>query len=351
MRTYIVARSSATAGREDETEEDRVNDRSSESGDVPAIGRRAFVRSSAGVAAAASLGVWQPSDAREGVTESSARGQRAPLQFRLRYAPHFGMFTRHAGDDLVAQLEFMRAEGFAALEDNELRRRPIAEQERIGRTLDRLRMQMGVFVAHTIAWNEANLASGDAAKRETFLREVRESVDVAKRVNAKWMTVVPGHVDPRLEMSYQTAHLVETLKRAADTLEPHGLVMVLEPLNTLRDHPGQFLTRVPQAYMICKAVASPSCKILFDMYHQQITEGNLIPNIDAAWGEIAYFQVGDNPGRKEPGTGEINYQNIFRHIHGKGFAGVVGMEHGNAKQGREGERAVIEAYVAADAWR
>ena len=261
------------------------------------------------------------------------------------------MFTQHAGDDLVAQLEFMRAEGFTALEDNELRRRPVADQERIGKTLDRLRMQMGVFVAHTIAWNEANLASGDTAKRDTFLREVRESVDVAKRVNAKWMTVVPGHVDARLEMSYQTAHLIETLKRAAGILEPHGLIMVLEPLNTLRDHPGQFLTRVPQAYMICKAVASPSCKILFDMYHQQITEGNLIPNIDAAWGEVAYFQVGDNPGRKEPGTGEINYQNVFRHIHAKGFTGVVGMEHGNSKPGREGERAVIVAYVAADAWR
>jgi hydroxypyruvate isomerase len=279
--------------------------------------------------------------------EGSAQGRR---QFRLRYAPHFGMFRQHAGEDLVAQLEFMRAEGFTALEDNELKQRSVADQERIGKTLDRLGMRMGVFVAHTIAWNEANLASGDPAKRDAFLREVRESIDVAKRVNAKWTTVVPGHVDTRLEMSYQTAHLVETLRRAAGILESHGLVMVLEPLNTLRDHPGQVLTRVPQAYLICKAVASPSCKILFDLYHQQITEGNLIPNIDAAWSEIAYFQVGDNPGRKEPGTGEINYQNVFRHIHAKGYAGVVGMEHGNAKPGREGERAVIDAYVAADAW-
>jgi hydroxypyruvate isomerase len=98
-------------------------------------------------------------------------------------------------------------------------------------------------------------------------------------------------------------------------------------------------------------VASPSCKILYDIYHQQITEGNLIPNINRAWDEIAYFQVGDNPGRNEPGTGEINYRNVFRHIHGKGFTGVVGMEHGNSiRQSREGERAVIDAYVAADAF-
>ena len=124
--------------------------------------------------------------------------------------------------------------------------------------------------------------------------------------------------------------------------------MVLEPLNPWRDHPRQFLTKIPQAFEICRAVDSPSCKILFDIYHQQITEGNLIPNIDLAWSEIGYFQVGDNPGRKEPGTGEINYKNVFRHIHRKGFEGVLGMEHGNSLGGAEGEQAVIDAYVAAD---
>jgi hydroxypyruvate isomerase len=209
---------------------------------------------------------------------------------------------------------------------------------------------MGVFVAHTINWTEPTLTAADPAKREAFLKEIRESVDIARRVGAKWMTVVPGHVDRRPHFNYQTANVIEALKRASEIFEPHGLVMVLEPLNTLRNHPGMFLTEVPQTYMICKAVGSPACKILFDMYHQQITEGNIIPNINAAWDEVAYFQVGDNPGRNEPGTGEMNYRNIFRHIHGKGFTGVVGMEHGNAGKGREGERAVIDAYVAADAW-
>jgi sugar phosphate isomerase/epimerase len=85
--------------------------------------------------------------------------------------------------------------------------------------------------------------------------------------------------------------------------------------------------------LVCKAVASPACKILFDMYHQQIREGNLIPNIDLAWDEIAYFQIGDNPGRKEPGTGEVNYRNVFRHVHGKGYKGILGMEHGNSLPG------------------
>jgi hydroxypyruvate isomerase len=310
------------------------------------VNRRVFVHT-AGLAAA---GVVAPKFYPAYFSGRSSHVEGQARKFRLNYAPHFGMFREHAGPDLVAQLEFMAAEGFTALEDNGMRGRPVAEQELIGKTLARLNMRMGVFVAHTINWTEPTLTTSDQAKRDTFLKEVRESVDIAKRVNAKWMTVVPGHLDRRPHVDYQTANVVESLKQAAKILEPHGLIMVLEPLNTLRNHPGMFLTEVPQTYLICKAVGSPSCKILFDMYHQQITEGNIIPNINAAWDEVAYFQVGDNPGRNEPGTGEMNYRNIFKHIHGKGFTGVVGMEHGNAQKGKEGERAVIDAYVHADAW-
>jgi hydroxypyruvate isomerase len=305
------------------------------------VNRRSFMHSVITVAGAVAA-------TRLGMPSSGLAARQAKRKFKLNYAPHFGMFRQHAGEDLVAQLEFMAAEGFTALEDNGMRGRPVAEQDLIGKTLARLNMKMGVFVAHTIDWNAPSLTSSDAAKRDTFLKEISESVEIAKRVNATWMTVVPGHVDRRPHMDYQTATVVETLKRACEILEPHKLVMVLEPLNTLRNHPGMFLTTTPQAYLICKAVASPSCKILYDIYHQQITEGNLIPNIDRAWDEIAYLQVGDNPGRNEPGTGEINYRNVFKHVHGKGFTGVVGMEHGNSIKAREGERAVIDAYVAAD---
>ena len=263
--------------------------------------------------------------------------------FNLNYAPHLGMFGQHAGKDPIDQLNFMADEGFTAFEDNGMRGRSIETQEAMAKTMAKRGLKMGVFVAHEIYWSAPNLTSGDMDKRAEFLSFISESVDVAKRVNATWMTVVPGHVDLRLHMGFQTAHVVETLKQAAAILEPHELVIVLEPLNP-SDHPGQFLTRIPQAYEICKAVDSPSCKILDDLYHQQITEGNLIPNMDAAWEEIAYFQVGDNPGRKEPTTGEINFKNVFKHIQEKGFQGVVGMEHGNSLPGKEGERAIIDAY-------
>ena len=267
--------------------------------------------------------------------------------FNLKYAPHFGMFKNTAGDNLIDQLNYMADQGFTAFEDNNLKKRSIKIQNEISKTMDKRGLEMGVFVAHTIHWKEPNLASGDKNKRKEFLDEIKSSVEVAKRINAKWMTVVPGYRDLRLNLSYQTVNVIDSLKYACDILDPHGLVMVLEPLNFI-NHPGLFLTESPQAYEICKAVGSKSCKILFDIYHQQIQEGNLIPNIKDCWDEIAYFQIGDNPGRKEPTTGEINYKNIFQYIYNKGFDGILGMEHGNSQNGVEGEMAIIEAYKKVD---
>ena len=272
---------------------------------------------------------------------------KTKYNFNLNYAPHLGMFTNSAGTDPVDQLKFMYDHGFTAFEDNNMKKRDVNLQNRLADFMSKNNMQMGVFVAHTIHWNEPNLASGNIEKRNQFLDEISQSVEVAKRVNAKWMTVVPGHLDMRLNIAYQTSNVVESLKQACNILEPHGLIMVLEPLN-FRNHPGLFLTESPQAFEICKSVNSPSCKILFDIYHQQIQEGNLIPNIKNCWDEIAYFQIGDNPGRKEPTTGEINYKNIFKYIHGRGFKGVLGMEHGNSKNGIVGEVAVIDAYKKVD---
>lgn len=267
--------------------------------------------------------------------------------FKLKYAPHFGMFRNHAGDDLVDQLKFAADEGFTGWEDNGMRGRSAQDQEKLGKAMADLGITMGVFVANDIDWSNPTLTTGRQEHLDRFVQNIRDSVTVAKRVNAKWMTVVPGTFTPRLNMGYQTANVIEALRRGAEIFEKAGLVMVLEPLN-FRDHPNLFLTEVPQAFMICRAVNSPACKILDDLYHQQIHEGNLIPNIDLAWSEIAYFQMGDNPGRNEPTTGEINYLNVFKHIHAKGFKGIMGMEHGNARPGKEGERALIDAYRACD---
>lgn len=282
--------------------------------------------------------------------------------FKLKYAPHPRMFRHHAGDSVLDQIEFAADQGFTAWEDNGLGNYSPDLQEQVGAKLNHLEMTMGVFVGYA-NFDRPTFTVKDESTWQQVLAEIRKAIEVAKRVNAKWFTVVPGSVDqqyadeaiqwnkyggPRLAPGFQTANVIELLRRCSDLLEPHEIVMVLEPLNWQANHGGTFLQRSDQAYALCKAVNSPSCKILFDLYHQQITEGNLIANLDQSWDEIAYLQIGDNPGRKEPGTGEINFKNVFRHIHSKGYDGVLGMEHGNSKRGIEGERAVIDAYLEAD---
>ncbi|MEM7204764.1 MAG: TIM barrel protein [Planctomycetota bacterium] len=302
------------------------------------MNRRQFLMSGAAGAALAGAG--------RGSAAPTSGPRRDP--FRLRYAPHFGMFRHHA-ESLEGQVAFMAEQGFTALEDNGMGGRPVAKQEEIRAAMEKHGLAMGVFVA-SADFREVTFAAPPDRVRERIEADLRKAVEVAKRVGAQWATVVPGCYDPGTEWDYQTANAIENLKRAAAICEESGLVMVLEPLNPWRDHPRLFLTKMPQAYLICRAVGSPSCKILCDIYHQQITEGNLIPNIDRCWDEIAYFQTGDNPGRKEPTTGEINYRNLFGHIHAKGFEGIIGMEHGNSKGGKAGELAVVEAYRSCDAF-
>src|SRR5690349_11455981 len=302
--------------------------------------RRAFMAQSMGAALAA--GVLSGS-----AEAAKARKPALPRKFQCRYAPHFGMFKESAGADHVAQLEFMAAQGFTALEDNDLMKRPVEVQTRIGETLAKRGMTMGVFVIDGGDNWKTSLTTGKAEFRDKFLETCRAAVDVAKRVNAKWATVVPGYFERKLPIGIQTGHVIDTLRAGAAILEPAKLTMVLEPLS---DNPDLFLRTSDQAYAICRAVDSPSCKILYDMYHMQRNEGDIVAHIDHAWSEIAYFQIGDNPGRKEPGTGEMNYKNLFRHIRQKGYDGIFGMEHGNSKPGKEGEQGVIDAYVAADSF-
>lgn len=302
--------------------------------------RRSFLRNAAGTIAAVSLA--GSAKAFTSVSESSNAAQ-----FKLKYAPHFGMFKNSAGEDLIDQIRFMADQGFTAFEDNGLMGRDIALQTKIGETLSSLNMTMGVFVVDK-GGNMANtLAAGKPEFIDIFLNGCRKAVDVAKRINAKWMTVVPGGFERNLPTGIQDAHVIEALRRGAEILEPHGLVMVLEALS---DSPDLYLRTSEQTYMICKAVNSPACKILYDIYHMQKNEGNLIRNMELTWDEIAYIQIGDNPGRKEPTTGEINYKNVFKYIHDKGYQGVMGMEHGISIEGIEGEKRLIEAYREVDSF-
>jgi hydroxypyruvate isomerase len=305
----------------------------------PAGSRRKFLAALAATAAATALPL-HGADARPPATTGTP--------FRMRYAPPLGMFEAHAGKNPLDQIRFMADQGFRAMFDNGLMNRPVPEQEAIARETARLGMMIGPFVAYA-DFAVTSFVTRDAAMRDMMKEKIATAIETAKRTDVKTALVVPGRYDQRTDWDYQTANVVENLKWCAGLCERAGLVMVIEPLNP-KDHPGLFLTKMAQSYQIVQAVNSPSCRIVMDIYHQQITEGNILPNIDACWDAIGAFHVGDTPGRKEPGTGELNYRKIFERINAKGYTGVLCMEHGRSKTGKEGEVAVIEAYRQCDAF-
>jgi hydroxypyruvate isomerase len=273
----------------------------------------------------------------------------ATTPFKLKYAPGFGMFREHAGKDIIDNIKFCHDMGFRAMFDNGLMGRPVEDQMKITKEMQQLGMDLGPFVLYA-DFTVTSFVINKPETREMLINKMKEGVEVAKRTGAKWALVVPGRYDEKLHRDFQTANVIDNLRYCCDIVEPAGLTIVLEPLNTLINHPGLFLNGIPQSYAICRAVNRPSCKIVNDIYHQQITEGNLIPNIEAAWSEIAAFHLGDNPGRNEPTTGEINFKNIFKYIYRRKYEGVLCMEHGASIKSKEGEARVIQAYRECDSF-
>lgn len=312
--------------------------------------RRNFVKSTFGAAGLSLAGAAMSGEA-VASNQHSQPNLLAKNTFKLKYAPHFGMFANSAGQDPIDQLKFMADMGFTALEDNGMMGRDPALQTKIGEEMARLGMVMGVFVLDKGGNSQNTLAAGKPEYVDIFLNGCRRAVETAKRVNAKFTTVVPGDFERNLPIGIQTGHVIDALRRGADILAPAGLTMVLEPLS---DTPNLFLRTSDQTYEICRAVNSPSCKVLFDIYHMQKNEGHIIPHINWCWSEIGYFQIGDNPGRNEPTTGEINYKNVFKYIYKRQKAEnkdfIFGMEHGNSQKGKEGEMALIKAYVESDSF-
>jgi hydroxypyruvate isomerase len=274
----------------------------------------------------------------------------AVTPFKLKYAPGLGMFRQNAGQDPIDNIKFCSDQGFRAVFDNGFPGREPALQEKIVAEITRLGMQLGPYVLR----GDPRIPDFVLNKQEIrdMLAEVmKKSVELAKRTGVKQALIVLGRYDEKLHIDYQTANAIDNLRLCCDIVEPEGITLVLEPLNNLINHPGLFLTRIPQAYEICRAVNRPSCKILNDLYHQQISEGNLIPNIEAAWSEIAVFHLGDSPGRNEPTTGEINFKNIFKYLYNKKYDGTLCMEHGVSDRGtKEGELRVIQAYRECDSF-
>ena len=277
----------------------------------------------------------------------TGRASAAPEKhaFKLKYAPHLSLFGNIP--DEIDRLNEYAAWGFKAFEFNGLMGWDLTRAAALRKRMDELNMEMGVFVANPSGWDKAGMV--DPEQRPAFLAEVKKAVTYHKIVGNSISTVITGPGLLKPARGHQRAAVVESLSRAAEIVAGTRLVLVVEPLNNRVDHPGYFLSRSDEAYEVMKAVGSPQVKILFDIYHQQITEGNLINNIRACYDEIGSFQLADVPGRHEPGTGEIDYRNVFKAIHELKFEGILGMELGpSVKKDPEGSLKVVQAMVECD---
>ena len=200
------------------------------------------------------------------ISSSSAEDKPATPsgKFKLKYAPGFGLFEESAGKDPIDQLKFFADEGFSAMFDNDLNKKPPELQESIAKQCEKLGLAMGPFIA-CAEFGRPTLVLKDDAVRDRAAAKIKDALEVSKRTGCKMGIVVPGQYAVNQELAYQTANLIDNLKFLAGLCEKDGFIMVIEPLNNWRDHPGLFLSKIPQAFQICRAVNSPSCKILDDL--------------------------------------------------------------------------------------
>lgn len=272
---------------------------------------------------------------------AAAQGKRS---YRLRYAPRIGMIN----EPVERQLEIIAENGFTGFEYNGLPKHPFAEIERFRQKMDTLGLKMGTLVVNRGGWKPSAMV--DKRFHADFLADVKKAVEIHKIIGNEVATVCSGLAVDTLSYTEQTTNCIEVLKRAGDLCKGTNLKLVLEPLNVRVDHAGYFVVFSDHGAEIVANANHPHVRLLFDCYHQQISEGNLINHIQKHYAQIGYFQTGDVPGRKEPGTGEVNWNNVFRAIHGLGYQGMIGMEHGLSKPGMAGLMKCFDEYRKADGW-
>jgi len=185
--------------------------------------------------------------------------------------------------------------------------------------------------------------------KDNFVSSVKGTIPVMHKLGVSRMIVTVGNEIPRMPREDQHQSIVDCLKAAAPLVEDAGITIVVEPLNTLVDHGGYYLWSSKEGFEIIREVGSKNVRLLYDIYHQQIMEGQLIHNITKNIDLIAHFHVGDVPGRHEPGTGEINYVNVFKEILKTGYDGYMGLEFRPLKSGEEALRRTKEIAQSAEA--
>jgi hydroxypyruvate isomerase len=285
--------------------------------------RRAFLTAAAG-AGAANLALGR--EARAALVADDSTW--------LTYAVNIEMFWNKL--PFLERLKKVAEAGFTHYEFWQHKTKDIPAIDKASRELNLTPVQFSAYWGIT-----------EPKRKEPFLRAVDDAIETAEALGVKKLCVVAGEVVKDLEREAMFDAVVDALKAAAEKVKEHDITLILEPLNVLVDHPDQFLVTSKDAAAIIDAVSSPNVKILFDVYHQQISEGNLSGNIRKYFDKIGYFQVADHPGRFQPGTGEINYAHVLKLIHDLGYKDVIGLEMKPKGDPMEALKQLREADAAA----
>ncbi len=281
----------------------------------------------------------------------NARSQDAttmPAVFKAKFAPHPNLFPT-GPVPYLEQLQFAHDQGFRAWEDNNLRKQTPETQEQIGAFMKEKGMTLGVSVISGGS-GQAFFQATDEGKAR-IENEMRVGVELAKRTGQTWMTMVPGIRVEGVPLDQQIAGAVDLIKRCCDIVEEHGIIFVQEPLSHKIGGGEPLLRSFEDGFKLCELVNRKSCRLLADFFHEgQIGYGDkLIPHAETVWSQVAYVQYGDSPGRKEPGTGTLDYTAVTKWLREKDYTGVIGMEHKASAKGTEGLEKLLAAYRGIDA--
>jgi hydroxypyruvate isomerase len=271
------------------------------------MNRRTFIQSAGLLATGLSAQAQTPSPAKT--------GNKATLMLEMLKG------TIEEEFDLAAKAGFQSVESltqYAAWTD--------ADIERVKKICRANKMGVDTVLAQQ-DWKKRPVSIVDPAHREPFLGDVRKAIVYAQKLDIQNISLTSGLSAAGIPVEQQYASLTEGIKRAADLVAAAKLTLLIEPLNSIVDHPGCFLASCVDGLKLVKEINLPHVRMLFDIYHEQIMRGNVIRTLTEAAPFVSVFHVADNPGRNDPGTGEINFPNVYAAIKKTGYTGFIGMEY------------------------
>ena len=316
------------------------------------INRRKFLGSAAALAGSAALATTHTARAADPATESSGAQQSATDQAReSEQAEELGSLGRTPHTRFAVNVEMWwtrlpfleRVEraaewGFPAIEFWPWQNKDIDALADLCQSRD-------IEVAQFTAWGFVP-GMNNPVNHERFIQAIEKGCETAARLKCRKMTVVGGDDQRGMTQAEMHEQIIVALKRAAPLAEAADVMLILEPMNIRVDHKGHCLYGSPDAVRICREVGSSHVKINWDLYHMQISEGDLCGRLREGFDQVGYLQLADHPGRNEPGTGEVHYNRVLREAYELGYRDYVGLE----LRPKTDELAAARAVAAADVW-